>query len=135
MITQLTDSPPVFFFDGDCGLCDGFVHFLLSRTPNGSLFFCKLQSPLARHTLSGLGLCATDLRNAYLVHGRHVYAASSAILEALRFVGGPARILRVLRVAPPPIADALYFITARRRKSFSRTCRVLTPAERARFLD
>jgi predicted DCC family thiol-disulfide oxidoreductase YuxK len=56
----------------------------------------------------------------------------------LRGLGWPWRVLSWLRFLPRPLTNWGYdFIAKRRLKFFGRleTCRIPTPAERARFID
>ncbi len=128
---------PFLFFDGECGFCDRTVRFFLVRTAPTALSFAPLQSSFAQATLAQYGVKTPDLRAAYLLRDGRLYSASSAILEALRLVPGLMRHLAVLAVIPRPIRDGVYFVIARARRQLAApmNCRVLTPEERARFVE
>lgn len=63
---------------------------------------------------------------------------SDAALEIARLMGGPWRVFGAARLLPRGIRDWAYRLIARNRyRLFGRTesCRIPTPALRARFLD
>ena len=127
--------PAVFFYDGECGLCDAAVRFLLRHTDAARLQFSALQSSHARRVFHERGLAAPDLRAAWLLKDGTLHAASSAVLEALDLARGWPRLLRVLLVVPRPMRDAGYAVVARwRRRLAPGSCPVRSPEEQARFL-
>ena len=132
----MTEPPAVLLYDGDCGFCNATVQFFLERTTADSLLFAPLQSEFARQRLREHGVHDPDLRVAYLLTGQRLHAASSAILEALRFVQGSVRHLSLLRVVPAPIRDGVYRVIATHRTRLmpQSECRVPLPHERRRFV-
>jgi predicted DCC family thiol-disulfide oxidoreductase YuxK len=133
----------VVFYDGYCGLCDRFVHFLLARDPDGRLRFATLQGAVARRELTpdhDPGAADTVLVIADF-GGPHqrVLERSRAVLHALSVLGGPWKALAAIgRIVPPPIADAIYRFVARRRYGiFGRfdVCPLPRPEWRDRFLE
>jgi predicted DCC family thiol-disulfide oxidoreductase YuxK len=129
----------VVFFDGECGLCDRFVRFLLRRDRAGRLRFAPLQGALAREALPPLGGRPEDLDTVYLLtrDGR-LLVRSAAVLFAVAALGGAWRLVAALRLVPRPLADLAYRGVARiRRRVFGgpEACRLPTPAERERFLE
>jgi predicted DCC family thiol-disulfide oxidoreductase YuxK len=137
---ELDDLPrPLYFFDGHCVLCSGFVSFCLARDPEGRLKFASTQSALGRHVLAALGLPDITFQNTILLlDGDRVYSRSTAVLRALRHLRGPVRLLRPLELIPAWLRDPVYSVIARNRyRWFGRrsTCFVPTVATRARFID
>ncbi|MHC5114911.1 MAG: thiol-disulfide oxidoreductase DCC family protein, partial [Planctomycetota bacterium] len=66
-----------------------------------------------------------------------VYERSSAVLRAMRDIGGIWRLLSILRLIPRPIRDRAYdWIAQRRYRWFGKydACRLPTTEERARLL-
>src|SRR5207244_5401306 len=55
------------YYDGECGLCDRFVQFVLRHDPRGHFQFATLQSESGRQVLSRVGLPENDLRTVVLV--------------------------------------------------------------------
>ena len=130
---------PVYFFDGICVLCSGFVRFCLEHDGDGTLLFASAQSSLGARVVSALGLPASTLdRTILLIEDGRVFSQSTAVLRALRHLRGWPRLLFPLSWVPRPIRDPLYDLVARHRyRWFGRrpACFVPDPATRHRFLD
>jgi predicted DCC family thiol-disulfide oxidoreductase YuxK len=137
---SLGDLPrPLYFFDGHCVLCSGFVAFCLARDPHGRLKFASAQSALGERVLAALGLPDGTLdRTILLLDGDEVYARSTAVLRALHYLHGPVRWLRPLMLVPAFLRDPLYDFVARNRYRWfgcRPTCLVPSPETRDRFID
>lgn len=132
-------SPAVVFYDGLCGLCDGFVQFLLEEDRAGALRFAPLQGALAKQSLPqadpGGDLETVAVRTT---DGR-LLERSRAVLYVLRQIGGLWRVLGMVgRLVPPPLLDVAYrFVAKVRYRVFGKleACRIPTAAERGRFLE
>jgi predicted DCC family thiol-disulfide oxidoreductase YuxK len=138
--TRLGDLPqPIYFFDGYCVLCSGFVRFCLEHDGDGSLKFASAQSALGTRVLEALGLPAgTFDRTILLIEDDRVFSQSTAVLRALRHLRGWPRWLAALRVVPRALRDPVYDLVARRRyRWFGRRadCLLPTAATRGRFID
>lgn len=136
----LADLPqPLYFFDGYCVLCSRFVAFCLKRDPRGRLTFASAQSATGTRVVRALGLPADTLdRTILLLDGGEVLARSAAVLRALRYLEGPARLLQPLILLPAFLRDPLYDLVARNRiRWFGRrdTCLIPSPETRNRFID
>jgi predicted DCC family thiol-disulfide oxidoreductase YuxK len=136
----LRDLPrPLYFFDGYCVLCSGFVAFCLKRDPKGQLKFASAQSSLGQRVLAALALPENTLdRTILLIEGDSVHVRSTAALQSLRYLRGPVRWLQPLLLVPAFIRDPVYDVVARNRyRWFGRrpTCFVPTPETRQRFID
>ena len=138
-------SRPIVYYDGLCGLCDGFVRFVVARDALGCYRFSPLQGETARLRL-GDGLAQGALKTVVLeedpalrpignTDGLRVKSdAAIAILAGLSHGWG---LINLLRIVPRPIRDLVYdFIARHRYRWFGKReeCRVPTPAERERFL-
>ena len=130
---------PLYFFDGYCVLCSGFVAFCLARDPDGRLKFASAQSALGERVLAELGLPAGTLdRTILLLDGDEVHVRSAAVLRSLRHLRGPVRWLQPLLVIPAFLRDPLYDLIARNRyRWFGRRPSCFVPASglRDRFID
>lgn len=131
--------PAIVLFDGGCGLCNGWVQFLLARDHRHTFRFAALQSEAGQRMLRERGI---DERDAFssmvLLDGARVYQRSAAVLETLRRLGGAWSLATLALWLPVRVRDWIYdFIASRRYQWFGRldTCRVPTAAERARFLE
>lgn len=136
----LADLPrPLYFFDGHCVLCSRFVAFCLKHDPQGRLKFASSQSATGTRVVEVLGLPENTLdRTILLLDGDAIYARSTAVLRALRYLEGPIRWLKPLLLLPAFLRDPLYDLVARNRiRWFGRldACLVPSPQTRSRFID
>jgi predicted DCC family thiol-disulfide oxidoreductase YuxK/uncharacterized membrane protein YphA (DoxX/SURF4 family) len=130
-----TDS--VILFDGFCGLCNGWVDFILRYDRRAAYHFAALQSPAGQDFLRRFGLSPTFDESLVLVEEGQIYCQSSAILRSLRGLGFPRSVGSVCAVVPRAIRDGVYrFVAARGLIWFAKrsTCRVPSPEEASRFL-
>ena len=135
----MTPAQTTVLFDGHCNLCNGAVDFIVRHDPGGRFRFASLQSDKARDLLAehGRRTPTGGPETIVLIEDGRVYERSDAVVRIARGLSGPARAAAALRILPRPARDLLYKGVARSRyRLFGRreTCRVPTPAERARFL-
>jgi len=125
------------YYDGECGLCDRFVQFVL-RHDRGEYFqFATLQSEAGREQLTRLGLPENDLRTVVLVDEGSSYVRSTATLRVCRRLAGLWPLLYAFIVIPKPWRDGAYALVARNRRRWFRTpsaCPVMPPEWRRRFI-
>jgi predicted DCC family thiol-disulfide oxidoreductase YuxK len=129
-------APPVVFFDGECGLCNRFVRWLLDRDRRGVLRFAPLRGELAAQKLAALPGDEGEWSVAFWDEDG-VHSESDATLRAVARVGGFWRIARWLLPVPRRIRNGVYRFVARRRiRWFGRvaSCALLSEEERARML-
>jgi predicted DCC family thiol-disulfide oxidoreductase YuxK len=131
-----TADHPIIFFDGVCGLCNHWIDFLLARDRTQQFRFAPLQGETARDSL---GQTASEsLSSVVLLDGTGTYRKSDAVWRMLIRLGGMWALAGwLLRLVPRPIRNWGYdFVAKRRYRWFGEkaTCRLPTPAERARFL-
>jgi predicted DCC family thiol-disulfide oxidoreductase YuxK len=88
-------------YDGYCNLCIRSVRFLQRHARPGALEF--VANP------------AADQRTVVVVDGGVEYRKSDASLQALTYLRPPWPALRVLRLVPRPVRDAVYDWVARNR--------------------
>lgn len=115
------DRRPVLLFDGECGLCNGVVRFLLRQDTAARLHFAPLQSGPAQEYLRAQGLPTADFDSLVFVrdwnqpaHGAFLLRTDGA-LAACAEVGGLAGALAGFRVLPAWFRDACYRLVARWR--------------------
>src|SRR5438477_3011316 len=125
------------YYDGECGLCDRFVQFVL-RHDRGEYFqFATLQSEAGREPLTRLGLPENDLRTVVLVDEGSSYVRSTATLRVCRRLAGLWPLLFAFIVIPKPWRDGSYALVARNRRRWFGTlsaCPVMPPEWRRRFI-
>lgn len=137
---QFSDLPqPVYFFDGYCVLCSGFVNFCLKHDGDGQLKFATTQSTLGQRVAKALGLPAGTLdRTILLIEDNRAFLRSSAALRSLRHLKGWPRWLQPLQAVPAFVRDPVYDMVARNRYrwfGYRPSCHLPTPETRARFID
>ena len=112
---------PVLLYDGECGLCNWVVRFLLREDPAGRLRFAPLQSEPAQAYLRAQGLPAKDFDSLVFVLDWNEPAAGAyrlrtdGVLAALRELGSVWRVVAWLRVIPAVARDPFYKLVARSR--------------------
>jgi predicted DCC family thiol-disulfide oxidoreductase YuxK len=130
----------VIYFDGICGLCNGFVDFIISEDQTKVFQFSPLQSDMAKRVLPPEALKVnedSEFTSICLKQGSKIYYRSDAIIQILQQLGGVWILLKLLRILPTSIRDGLYsFIARNRYRLFGKkdTCRIPTPEERSRFI-
>ena len=133
-------EPRIVLFDGVCNLCNGTVQFIIDRDPGGSFRFASLQGEAGARVLREHGREPPkgDPDSIILVEGGRIYDHSDAALRIARALGLPWSLAVLGFALPRFVRDALYRLIARNRyRWFGReeSCRVPTPALRARFLS
>lgn len=131
-------------YDGECGLCQQVVRWLLCIDRPGRLRFAALQSPPAQEFLRARGLPTADFDSLVFVPdwaapppGAYQLRTDGA-LAACAVLNPPWRWLAALRLLPPGFRDATYRLIARRRQTWfgpPRPGRLDRPEWAGRFLD
>ena len=133
-----TQGKAIFFYDGECGFCDATVRFLLNRTSDDALWFCKLQSRFADDFFARNNYLKPDLTTAYFFYRGRLYKKSSAVLKAVSLTNGAVKHLSIFLTVPKFIRDRAYDLVATFRHSIkldNTKCQLLTPNERRRFIE
>ncbi len=88
-------------FDGYCSLCNRTVTFLQRHAIPGTLEY--VANP------------AADQTTVLVIDDGREYTKSDAALHLLGYLQTPWPVLRVFRLVPQPVRDAVYDIVARNR--------------------
>lgn len=141
------DLPPgtaLMLFDGDCGLCQRSVHFLLDRDRARRFRFAALQSALGHAVVRSFGRDPARLDTVCLVdRGRsgalRLATRGAAVRRMLWKLSWRWRLLALpLWIVPRFLLDRAYDVVAKRRlRLFGRAdaCRLPRPGDLERFLD
>ena len=136
-LPALLKARPLILFDGVCGLCSGFVHFVIERERNPDFRFIAVQSPLGQALLAHLGLPLTDWEsNVVILEGRPHFK-SEGFFRVLRRLRRPWPWLSLAELLPRSLCDWAYDRVARNRYALfgkSDHCLVPAPELRTRFL-
>ncbi|OXM13359.1 thiol-disulfide oxidoreductase DCC family protein [Paenibacillus herberti] len=105
----------VALVDGTCALCSGLTRFAARRDPEKQLRFAALQSEEGQLLLKKSGL-DPDRRDTFVLlkNGRG-YTRSSAALELMGLLHGGWPLLRMLKIVPLNLRDAVYKLIAASR--------------------
>ncbi len=112
---------PVLFYDGECGLCNAVLRFLLREDDGGRVKFAPLQSAPAQAYLRAHGLPTTDFNSLVFVpdyNRTEAYAPklrTAGVCAALDEIGGLWRVVSWLRWLPAALRDPAYKLVARTR--------------------
>lgn len=125
----------IIYFDGVCGLCNGFVDFILNVDSKNIFKFSPLQSDFALKTLPPQ--FTHDLDSVVVMIEGKTFRKGAAVLAVFNQLGGGWKILSLATVLPDGLINSGYdFVANNRYKIFGKkeTCRLPTPEERARFI-
>jgi predicted DCC family thiol-disulfide oxidoreductase YuxK len=131
------DTPgPIWLYDGVCVLCSGAVQYTLRHEREPTIRFVAIQSREGRALAQAHGIDPDDPESFLFIEGGKALAKSDGVLALLRYLRGPARLLRIGSVLPRAMRDWLYDRVARNRyRWFGRKDRCERPdlAQRHRF--
>jgi len=126
----------LLLFDGECGLCDRFVQWVLEQDGEGVFHFTPLQGETAARLREELEL-PSGLETAVLVETGVVYVRSRAVFRVLRDLPAPWRWFSGLRFFPAFMTDPAYRFVASIRHRFrggAQSCRLPAVGEQERIL-
>lgn len=129
------------FYDGQCGLCDHFVRFLLKIDKKKQFAFAPLQGETADRLLKDLPAELKNVDSVILVENYEsarptLYFLSKAVFRIFWLLKGPWILLGWLCFLPSFLFDWAYsFVAKNRKKIFSETeCMIPRKEDRDRFL-
>lgn len=114
----------IVFYDGECGLCQRSVAFILKWDRFKLLSF----APLNGVTYKTLFTEPSDMSTVVFYRAGQLFTKSEAIIEIGRVLGGWAKLLLLLRLIPRIIRDSIYYFVASKRNKVS--CIILIKDER-----
>lgn len=115
------DAParPIVVFDGECGLCNGFVAWLVRHDHAGAFLLAGSSGEAGRAAIAAAGL-PSDIGASTIVLARPGASAlvrSDAVLAVMRGLPRPWRWLAWPRALPRGPRDRVYrFVAARRSR-------------------
>jgi predicted DCC family thiol-disulfide oxidoreductase YuxK len=128
----------IVFYDGDCGLCQRFVQFLVARDRAGMLQYAPLQGRTAAEEGIAPRLAGGAIpETVVLKDPAGVFQESDAALRAIVALGGLWTMVGWLRAVPRPVRDGVYRFVARHRFQWmgrAESCPLPGAGIRARFL-
>ena len=131
----------LLFYDGECGLCDHVVQFVLQRDKAGLFQFAPLQGETAVATLRALPAKYKSLDSLILIENvntpqARIYVLGQGAFRTLWLLGGPWKLLGSLGFLPPILYNWGYRLVARNRHRFfdTNSCLLPDPTQKKRFL-
>jgi predicted DCC family thiol-disulfide oxidoreductase YuxK len=133
-------SHHLIFYDGECGLCDLAVQFVIQRDVNKLFFFAPLQGKTASNLLQGIPAEYKNSDSLILIedfqsdHPKISILAKGA-LRICSLLGGALTPLGWLYSLPAPLTNWAYRLVARNRhRLFPLQCTLPTKENASRFL-
>ena len=115
----------IIFFDGECGLCNRLVRFILQRS--NKVEVAPLQSDTAKALLKQDYAGIQALNTLVLFENNTLYFKSNAVLRIFRKMHGLWPLLLVFKVVPVSVRDKFYEVIASNRRRWfgqSKNCRL-----------
>ncbi len=109
---------PLLLFDGECGLCNAVVRFLMRADKAAVLRYAPLQGETGQATLRRLGLPTEDFESVVFLPdagGADFRLKTDGVCAVFAALGGVWRAVAWFRVVPRSWRDALYTLVARLR--------------------
>lgn len=126
----------IVFYDGNCGLCNRSMTFILNHEKDTDLCFASLQSDFTKELFEKHQWKQPDLDTFYLFLDDNLLDRSDAALEVAKHLKMPFSWLRIFRFIPKRIRDAAYnLVAANRQKVAFKKCMIPSPEQAKRFLD
>jgi predicted DCC family thiol-disulfide oxidoreductase YuxK len=134
------DGRLLVLFDGQCGMCNGLVRWLLRRDRSARLVFAARESEAGVEWLRHVGM-QDDTMAVIADRGgpkEQALIRSDAILAVVAQLPAPwPALARVARLVPRPLRDLAYrWVAQQRFRIWGQLpqCPLPTPADRERFL-
>ncbi|MBV8327833.1 DCC1-like thiol-disulfide oxidoreductase family protein [Chryseobacterium sp.] len=127
----------IVFFDGDCGVCNFWVQWILERDTKDRFMFASLQSEFGQQFLSERGLKTTDFNTMYLWKpGRYYLIKSKAVLKIADLLGGIYRLSVIGKLIPAFLSNTIYDMISRNRmKLANQKCYLPDQHQKKKFIQ
>lgn len=129
------NTHPIIFFDGVCGLCNGFIDFVIKMDKHNTFRFSPLQSNFASQELPTEYIL--NLNSIVVLIDGQVHTKGEAVFIVLNKLGGTWKAISIVGKLPNKILNSGYDIVAENRyRLFGKkeTCRLPTKEERELFV-
>jgi len=136
-VTNPWPDDDVILYDGVCVFCSRWIRFVATRDVARHFRFTAIQSPYGTRLAQAVGIDPADPDTNAVIHGGIAHFKSDSALTVLGALPGWGWV-RVLRVVPKPLRDAVYNLVARNRyRIFGKyeACFVPDAAMRARVME
>jgi len=128
------DKETILFYDGECGLCNRTIQFLIRHERSPILKFCALQSNFARIFFHDKEFLPPNLDSVCLYTKGRIFRKSRAMFLIVKHLKWYYQIVRVFEIFPTSWTDCAYDIVAKRRKKMSFSCFLANEKFKNRFI-
>jgi predicted DCC family thiol-disulfide oxidoreductase YuxK len=104
----------VILYDGVCVFCSRWIRFIAARDTDRRFRFTAIQSGYGTRLARAFGIDPDDPDTNAVIHGGEAFFKSDAALAVLSNLPGWGWV-RVLRLLPKRLRDAVYTLVARNR--------------------
>lgn len=127
----------IVFFDGECGVCNFWVQWILERDKNDNFLFASLQSDFGQNFLSERSLDTKVFNTMYLWKPNEYYLIKSkAVLKIANLLGGIYKLSWLGKIVPTFLSDKMYDVVSKNRmKLANQKCYLPTPHQRKKFIE
>jgi predicted DCC family thiol-disulfide oxidoreductase YuxK len=131
------ENKNIVFFDGDCGVCNFWVQWILERDKKDKFMFASLQSDFGQQFLSERGLKTTEFNTMYLWRpGQFYLIKSRAVLAIANLLGGIYKLSAIGKVLPAFLSDKIYDMISRNRmKLANQKCYLPDQHQKKKFIQ
>ena len=136
-VPHFDDGGPVAIMDGDCALCASGAR-VIARLDRERVFrIGRTQSAIGAALVRHYGLEPEDPETWLYLDEGHAWSGMEAIIRIGARLGGPGRLLEIMRLFPRSAREWLYRRIAHNRYRLGRTdmCALPDPELRARLLE
>lgn len=134
-------SQHLLFYDGECGLCDHIVQFVLKIDTHQQFLFAPLQGETAKKWLADLPEQVKNADSLILIENFQtpkpkIWIYGKGALTVFWLIGGWWRLIGLIAFLPAFLYDWGYWLIAKNRhRLFSRdSCLLPDPKQKKRFL-
>lgn len=128
----------IVFFDGECGVCNFWVQWILEKDKNDQFLFASLQSDFGQRFLTERGLETKQFNTLYLWKPQQYYLIKSkAVLKISDILGGFYKLVSLLgKVFPTSFSNAIYDMVSKNRMKLSpQKCFLPDAHQKKKFIE
>ncbi|MGU3376172.1 thiol-disulfide oxidoreductase DCC family protein [Chryseobacterium sp. M5A1_1a] len=131
------ENKHIVFFDGDCGVCNFWVQWILERDKKDKFMFASLQSDFGQEFLFERGLETTEFNTMYLWKPKQYYLIKSrAVLQIANLLGGVYKLSTLGKIMPVFLSDKMYDVISRNRmKLANQKCYLPDQHQKKKFIQ
>ncbi|MDY3338198.1 DCC1-like thiol-disulfide oxidoreductase family protein [Riemerella anatipestifer] len=133
---NLDSSKYYLFYDGDCGVCNRWVQWVLKNDKNDNFRFVALQSSFGQSFLKDRNLPTSNFSTLYLWKPNAFYLTKSdAVIKIGHILGGKFSLLNIGKVVPTFVRNKMYDLVAKNRMNIAgKYCLLLSEEEQKKFI-